>query len=57
MPATPYDAKGLMKAAIRDDNPVVFFEHKLAYAVRGPVPEEEYVIPLGVADVKREART
>jgi pyruvate dehydrogenase E1 component beta subunit len=53
MPATPYDAKGLMKAAIRDDNPVVFFEDKLAYAVRGPVPEEEYVIPLGVADVKR----
>ncbi len=54
LPATPYDAKGLLKAAIRDDNPVVFFEDKLAYAMRGPVPEEEYVIPLGVADVKRE---
>ena len=54
LPATPYDAKGLLKAAIRDDNPVVFFEDKLAYAVRGPVPEDEYVIPLGVADVKRE---
>jgi acetoin:2,6-dichlorophenolindophenol oxidoreductase subunit beta len=53
LPATPYDAKGLLKAAIRDDSPVVFFEDKLAYAVRGPVPEEEYVIPLGVADVKR----
>ena len=53
VPATPYDAKGLLKAAIRDDNPVVFFEDKLAYAVRGPVPEEEYVIPLGLADVKR----
>ena len=53
LPATPYDAKGLLKAAIRDDSPVVFFEDKLAYAMRGPVPEEEYVIPLGVADVKR----
>ncbi len=53
LPATPYDAKGLLKAAIRDDNPVVFFEDKLAYTLRGPVPEEEYVIPLGVADVKR----
>jgi pyruvate/2-oxoglutarate/acetoin dehydrogenase E1 component len=56
LPATPYDAKGLLKAAIRDDNPVVFFEDKLGYATRGPVPEEEYVIPLGVADVKREGR-
>lgn len=55
MPATPYDAKGLMKASIRDDNPVLFIEHKLMYSgVMGPVPEEEYVIPLGVADVKRE---
>jgi pyruvate/2-oxoglutarate/acetoin dehydrogenase E1 component len=53
LPATPYDAKGMLKAAIRDDNPVVFFEDKLAYAMRGPVPEDEYVIPLGVADVKR----
>ena len=54
MPATPYDAKGLLKAAIRDDNPVMFIEHKLLYKVEGPVPEEEYVIPLGVADVARE---
>ena len=50
----PDDAKGLLKAAIRDDNPVVFFEDKIAYATCGPVPEEEYVIPFGVADVKRE---
>jgi pyruvate dehydrogenase E1 component beta subunit len=57
LPSTPYDAKGLLKAAIRDDNPVVFFEDKISYAkVKGPVPSEEYVIPLGVADVKREGR-
>lgn len=54
IPATPYDAKGLMKAAIRDDNPVIIFEDKMQYAVKGPVPEEEYVIPLGQADIKRE---
>ncbi len=54
MPATPYDAKGLLKAAIRDDNPVMFIEHKMLYKTEGPVPEQEYVIPLGVADVKRE---
>lgn len=54
MPSTPYDAKGLLKAAIRDDNPVMFIEHKMLYNVKGPVPEEEYIIPLGVADVKRE---
>ncbi len=54
MPSTPYDAKGLLKSAIRDDNPIMFIEHKLLYAVSGPVPEEEYTIPLGVADVKRE---
>ncbi|MEA3345050.1 MAG: pyruvate dehydrogenase complex E1 component subunit beta, partial [Chloroflexota bacterium] len=53
MPATPYDAKGLLKASIRDDNPVMFIEHKMLYNERGPVPEEEYLIPLGVADVKR----
>src|ERR1041385_2918582 len=53
VPATPYDAKGLMKSAIRDDNPVVFFEDKMMYQLKGPVPEEEYTIPLGVADVKR----
>lgn len=54
MPSTPYDAKGLLKTAIRDDNPVVFFEDKMMYAQKGPVPEEEYLIPLGEADVKRE---
>ncbi len=54
MPATPRDACGLLKAAIRDDHPVVFIEHKLLYMTRGPVPEEEYVIPLGEAEVKRE---
>jgi pyruvate dehydrogenase E1 component beta subunit len=53
VPSTPYDAKGLLKAAIADDNPVVFFEQKLLYRKKGPVPEEEYVVPLGVADVKR----
>jgi pyruvate/2-oxoglutarate/acetoin dehydrogenase E1 component len=56
MPATPYDAKGLLKAAIRDDNPVMFIEHKMLYKEKGPVPEEEYTIPLGVADVKREGK-
>jgi pyruvate/2-oxoglutarate/acetoin dehydrogenase E1 component len=54
MPSTPYDAKGLLKTAIRDDNPVMFFEHKLLYSVKGPVPGEEHTVPLGVADVKRE---
>ena len=53
MPSTPYDAKGLLKTAIRDDNPVVFFEDKMMYKLKGPVPEEEYTIPFGVADVKR----
>jgi pyruvate/2-oxoglutarate/acetoin dehydrogenase E1 component/TPP-dependent pyruvate/acetoin dehydrogenase alpha subunit len=53
MPATPYDAKGLLKAAIRDDNPIMFIEHKMLYKEQGPVPEEDYIIPLGVADVKR----
>lgn len=52
-PSTPYDAKGLLKTAIRDDNPVIFIEHKLLYPVQGPVPEEEYLIPLGQADIKR----
>jgi len=55
MPSTPYDAKGLLKAAIRDDNPVMFIEHKMIYGLKGPVPEDEdYIIPFGVADVKRE---
>jgi pyruvate/2-oxoglutarate/acetoin dehydrogenase E1 component len=53
LPSTPYDAKGLLKTAIRDDNPVVFFEDKMMYQLKGPVPEEEYTIPLGVADIKR----
>jgi pyruvate dehydrogenase E1 component beta subunit len=52
--ATPYDAKGILKSAIRDDNPVVLLESELAYAWTGDVPEEEYTIPLGKADVKRE---
>ena len=53
IPSTPYDAKGLLKTAIRDDNPVVFFEDKMMYQLKGPVPEGEYSIPLGLADVKR----
>jgi pyruvate dehydrogenase E1 component beta subunit len=53
IPSTPYDAKGLMKSAIRDDNPVVIFEDKMMYQLKGPVPEEEYTIPFGVADIKR----
>ena len=55
VPSTPYDAKGLFKAAVREDNPVVIFEHKISYRkVKGHVPDEDYIIPLGVADVKRE---
>jgi pyruvate dehydrogenase E1 component beta subunit len=53
-PSNPADAKGLLKASIRDDNPVVFFEQKLLYRKKGPVPEGEHVVPLGAADVKRE---
>jgi len=53
LPSTPYDAKGLLKTAIRDDNPVVFFEDKMMYKMKGPVPAEEFTIPLGVADIKR----
>ena len=57
MPSTPYDAKGLLKAAIRDDNPVIIFEDKISYTkVKGPVPEDDYVVPLGVADIKRPGR-
>jgi pyruvate dehydrogenase E1 component beta subunit len=52
-PSTPYDAKGLLKSAIRDDNPVIFLEHKALYFTKGHVPSEEYLIPLGQADVKR----
>jgi pyruvate dehydrogenase E1 component beta subunit len=54
MPTTPYDVKGLLIESIRDDNPVVFVEHKLLYKTKGEVPEESYTIPLGKADVKRE---
>ena len=54
MPSTPYDAKGLLKTAIRDDNPVVFFEDKMMYRLKGPVPEEEYTIPFGRG--RRQAR-
>jgi acetoin:2,6-dichlorophenolindophenol oxidoreductase subunit beta len=53
LPSTPYDAKGLLKAAIRDENPVVFFEDKMMYKLKGRVPAEDYTLPLGVADVKR----
>lgn len=56
MPSTPYDVKGLLIASIRDNNPVVFVEHKLLYKTKGHVPEESYTIPLGSADVKREGR-
>ncbi|BDF57767.1 TPP-dependent acetoin dehydrogenase complex, E1 protein subunit beta [Christensenellaceae bacterium] len=55
-PATPYDVKGLLKAAIREDNPIIFYEHKLLYGTKGEVPEEEYVLPIGKADVKREGK-
>ena len=54
-PATPYDAKGLLKAAIRDDNPVIYFENKYLYRhLKGQVPEEDYIVPIGVADVRRQ---
>ncbi len=53
MPATPYDAKGLLKAAIRTPNPVIFLEHKGMLNNKGPVPEEEYIVPIGKADVRR----
>jgi len=55
-PSTPYDAKGLLKSAIRDDNPVIFLEHKLLYNTEGPVPEEEFLVPLGAAEVKRPGK-
>jgi len=53
VPSTPYDAKGLLKSAIRDDNPVIIFEDKLMYQLKGPVPDDDYTIPFGVADIKR----
>jgi pyruvate dehydrogenase E1 component beta subunit len=54
VPSTPYDAKGLLISAIRDDDPKMFFEHKLLYGIKGPVPKEPYTIPFGKADIKRE---
>jgi pyruvate/2-oxoglutarate/acetoin dehydrogenase E1 component len=54
MASTPYDVKGLLKASIRDDNPVIFVENKTLHAMKGSIPEEDYVIPIGKADVKRE---
>jgi pyruvate dehydrogenase E1 component beta subunit len=56
MAATPYDAKGLLKSAIRDDNPVIVVENKSLHAMKGQIPEEEYLIPIGKADIKREGR-
>ncbi|MDD3982141.1 MAG: alpha-ketoacid dehydrogenase subunit beta [Spirochaetales bacterium] len=56
MPSTPYDAKGLLKTAIRDNNPILFIEHKLLYNSKGEVPEQEYTIPLGKADIKRPGK-
>ncbi len=56
MPSTPYDAKGLLKAAIRSDNPVVFIEHKATYSQLGAIPTDDYIIPLGVADIKRQGK-
>jgi pyruvate dehydrogenase E1 component beta subunit len=54
MPSTPYDACGLLKSAIRDDDPVIFIEHKLLYMTKGEVPEEEYTLPIGKADIKKK---
>ena len=56
IPATPADAKGMLKSAIRDNNPVMFVESQALYGMKGPVPEGEYLVPLGVADVKRAGR-
>lgn len=56
IPATPYDAKGLLKTAIRGEDPVLFFEHKMLYAVKGDVPKEDYTVPFGQAAVRREGR-
>lgn len=56
MPSNAYDAKGLLKAAIRDDDPVIFFEHKMLYGTRNDVPEDDYIVPIGKADIKREGK-
>ena len=55
-PSTPYDAKGLLKSAVRDDDPVIFFEGETLYGSKGEVPEGDYTVPIGVADIKREGR-
>lgn len=55
-PSTPYDAKGLLKSAIKDDSPVLFFEHLMLYDTKGEVPEEEYLVPIGKSDVKKEGK-
>ena len=56
MPSTPYDVKGLLKASVRDDNPIMFIEHMLLYNEKGPVPETDYLVPIGKADIKREGK-
>ena len=56
MPSTVYDAKGLLKSAIRDDNPIIFIENKILYSLKGDVPEGDYTIPIGVGEIKREGR-
>jgi pyruvate/2-oxoglutarate/acetoin dehydrogenase E1 component len=56
MPSTPYDARGLLKTAIRDDNPAIFLEHKLLYSTKGDIPDSEYLIPFGKADIKRKGK-
>ncbi|MCK9212734.1 MAG: alpha-ketoacid dehydrogenase subunit beta [Ignavibacteriaceae bacterium] len=56
MPSTPYDAKGLLKTAVRDNNPVLFFEHKVLYNTKGEVPDTDYTIPFGKADIKRSGK-
>lgn len=56
LPVTPYDAKGLLKSAIRDNNPVMFIEHKLLYFTKGEVPDDEYTVPLGQAEIKRQGQ-
>jgi pyruvate dehydrogenase E1 component beta subunit len=56
VPSTPYDAKGLLKTSIRDDNPVLFLSHKMLTPIKQPIPDEEYLIPLGKADIKRQGK-
>jgi pyruvate/2-oxoglutarate/acetoin dehydrogenase E1 component len=56
MPSTPFDVKGLLKSSIREDNPIIFIEHMLLYNEKGPVPEEEYFVPIGKADIRREGK-